>query len=86
MPTANALWLALLTLEVEHEILEIQTKLWPELLRQLQEVGEKFSMDAVIKVILYNSLNAQSENKNFNFLYYRNQPTLLVVQAVRVAR
>lgn len=48
---ANTAWMSLLTLELEHEILELQTLVWPELLRQLRAVQatSRFSLDSVIK-------------------------------------
>lgn len=42
-------WLALLTLEIEHEIFEADVKLWPEIIRQLYASSNKGSMDNVIK-------------------------------------
>lgn len=45
----SAPWLALLVLEVEHETYESDTKLWPEIVRQLRATSAKFSMDSVIK-------------------------------------
>lgn len=50
-PTANAPWFALLTLEIEHEVFELDTKLWPAIIHQLHTAPAKFSMDNVIKVI-----------------------------------
>lgn len=48
-PLPSAPWLALLMFEVEHETYELDTKLWPELIRQLRTTSAKFSMDSVIK-------------------------------------
>lgn len=48
-PSPIAPWLALLILEVEHETYELDTKLWPEVVRQLRLTSTKFSMDSVIK-------------------------------------
>lgn len=48
--SANTPWLALLALEIEHEMFEIETKLWPEIIRQLHATSSKFSMDSVVKV------------------------------------
>lgn len=50
MYSATTPWLALLTLEIEHEMFELETKLWPEIIRQLHASPVKFSMDSVIKV------------------------------------
>lgn len=50
MPSKNTLWLSYLIFELEHEIMEVQTKFWPELLRQLQSAQPKFSMDNAVKV------------------------------------
>lgn len=48
---ASTPWMSLLTLELEHEILELQTSVWPELLRQLRALPStgKCSLDSVIK-------------------------------------
>lgn len=48
--TATTPWLALLALEIEHEMFELETKLWPEIIRQLHATSSKFSMDNVVKV------------------------------------
>lgn len=48
-PSSNAPWLALLVLEVEHETYELDTKLWPEVVRHLRTTSIKFSMDSVIR-------------------------------------
>lgn len=48
-PTASTLWLAVLVLEVEHELYELETKLWPELIRQMHTAPLKFNMDNLIK-------------------------------------
>lgn len=50
--SATTPWLALLVLEIEHEMFEIETKLWPEIIRQLHGASAKFSMDNIIKVNL----------------------------------
>lgn len=50
MHSATTPWLALLALEIEHEMFELETKLWPEVVRQLHAAPAKFSMDNVIKV------------------------------------
>lgn len=52
-PSPNALWLALITLELEHEIVELQTQLWPELLRQMEGAALKCSIDNLIKVFIF---------------------------------
>lgn len=46
---ANILWLSLLLLEVEHEVYELGSKLWPELLRQMRVSPLKFNLDNMIK-------------------------------------
>lgn len=51
MHSAATPWLALLTLEIEHEMFESDAKLWPEIIRQLHTAPSKFSMDNIIKVI-----------------------------------
>lgn len=51
MHSAATPWLALLTLEIEHELFELETKLWPELMRQLHASPAKVSMDNIIKVV-----------------------------------
>lgn len=49
--TPNTMWMALLTLELEHEMLERQSGVWSELLRQLRAVpaSTRFSLDGVLK-------------------------------------
>lgn len=49
-PSNQTPWLALITLEIEHEVFEIETKLWHEIVRQLQASAPKASVDSVIKV------------------------------------
>lgn len=48
--SASTPWLALLALEIEHEIFEADTKLWPELIRQMNSSSAKTSLDNSIKV------------------------------------
>lgn len=48
--SATTPWFALLVLEIEHEIFETETKLWPEIVRQLHGASAKFSMDNIVKV------------------------------------
>lgn len=48
--SAAAPWLALLILDIEHEVFEMETKLWPEILRQMQSLPQKSSLDSAIKV------------------------------------
>lgn len=48
-PSAAHPWLSLLTLDIEHELYEIDTRLWPELLRQMQKSSLKFNMENLIK-------------------------------------
>lgn len=50
--SANSLWMSLITLELEHEILELQTGVWPELLRQLRASSSssgRVTLDSVLK-------------------------------------
>lgn len=56
LPSSTYLWLAYMILELEHEIFEINSRFWPELLHELQTINGKFSMDNVVKV-----------NKTINF-------------------
>lgn len=49
-PSSIAPWMALVTLEVEHEIFEVDTKLWSQIIRQLHAASAKFSMENIIKV------------------------------------
>lgn len=46
---AYAVWLSFLTLELEHEIFEKRTKLWPELLRTMNQTSGKVSIENSIK-------------------------------------
>lgn len=48
--SATTPWLALLALEIEHDMFELETKLWPEIIRQLHATSSKFSMDNIVKV------------------------------------
>lgn len=48
-PSCTAPWLALLTLEIDHEVFEIETKLWHEIIRQMQASPSKSSLDSSIK-------------------------------------
>lgn len=47
--SAYAVWLSFLTLELEHEIFEIRTRLWPELLRTMNQTSGKVSIENSIK-------------------------------------
>lgn len=49
-PSSTAPWLALLTLEIEHEVFEVESKLWFEIIRQMQTMSPKSSLDGAIKV------------------------------------
>lgn len=48
--TCSAPWLAFLTLEIDHEVFEIETKLWHEIIRQMQTSTPKSSLDSNVKV------------------------------------
>lgn len=48
-PNANNLWLSLLILETEHELYELDNKLWPEFQRHMRTSPLKFNMDNMIK-------------------------------------
>lgn len=51
LPTVspNTMWMSLVTLELEHEMLERQFGVWSELLRQLRAVPTRFSLDSVLR-------------------------------------
>lgn len=48
--SSTAPWLALLILDIEHEVFEVESKLWYEIIRQLQAMTSKSSLDSAIKV------------------------------------
>lgn len=50
LPSSTYLWLAYMILELEHEIFELNSRFWPELLCELQQINGKFSMDNIVKV------------------------------------
>lgn len=55
LPSPSSLypWLALLLLELEHEIYEKRTGLWTEFLRQLNDKDRKLSIDNALKVKIF---------------------------------
>lgn len=66
--TATTPWLALLTMEIEHDIFEAEVKLWPEIIRQLHASSNKSSMDNVIKV---GTFKGNSSNKlHFHHVFF----------------
>lgn len=71
-PSPNTLWLALITLELEHEIVELQTQLWPELLRQMEGAALKCSIDNLIKVYIPVFTGIQLFTLYPNVLFYPN--------------
>lgn len=50
VPSSCFMWLSHMILDLEHEIFEINSRFWPELLRELQTANGKISLDAVVKV------------------------------------
>lgn len=48
--SVNTMWMSLIAIELDHEIVELQPKLWSELLRQIHVAPAKTPLDVLIKV------------------------------------